>query len=100
MIVAEALLGQSCDFGWRELLVNVPAANGSRGDAEVHIREGVLQRLEMLRRLHDIRAAFGPPLRRIACDLRTRAGDRQFAESEILHRPRGGADVSRLVRLD
>ena len=66
----------------------------------MNIGERLLQGCKMPRGLHDIRAAFRPPLRGIARDLRARADDRQVGEAEILHRPRGGADVSCLVRLD
>ena len=66
----------------------------------MHVGERFLQCRAMSRQLHHIRSALGPPLGGIPRDLRTRSDNRELAETEILHRTRGRADVAGFVRLD
>src|SRR5205823_3399277 len=100
VLLAERLLRETRQLDRREALEDVPAAHGRRRNGKVHAGERLGERVDAADRLHDVGRSLRPPLGNVIEPLRARSGDPEVAEAEVLHRPRRGADVPRLVRLD
>jgi hypothetical protein len=66
----------------------------------VAVGERFLQRVDAPRLLDDVDRADRPPRRDVVRSLGFSADDPEVGEAEILHRPRGGSDISGFERLD